>query len=98
MFIETVLYISLLLVAGSGLPASSSTFTAAPAAASRLSRRQASVSAAIARGSEPSSRTLFDDFSYSNFKQLTRHGWIIRTAAGYPSAGRLLGNKEVIAG
>ena len=96
MFIETVLYISLLLSAGSGLPASSGTFTAAPAAASRLSRRQASVSAAIALGSEPSSKTLFDDFSYSNFRQLTRHGWIIRTAAGWPGVpGASWGNKGV---
>jgi len=27
---------------------------------------------------------LFDDFNYSNSKKLTRHGWIIRTADGWP--------------
>ena len=27
---------------------------------------------------------LFDDFSYTNNKQLKKHGWIIRTAAGWP--------------
>jgi hypothetical protein len=27
---------------------------------------------------------LFDDFSYTNKNQLKRHGWIIRTAAGWP--------------
>jgi hypothetical protein len=27
---------------------------------------------------------LFDDFSYSNQKQLKKHGWIIRTTAGWP--------------
>lgn len=29
-------------------------------------------------------RVLFDDFSYTNQKQLQRHGWIIRTVAGWP--------------
>ncbi len=32
----------------------------------------------------PKSRVLFDDFSYSNHQQLKKHGWIIRTAAGWP--------------
>src|ERR1041385_2190371 len=30
------------------------------------------------------SKLLFDDFSYSNTSQLKRHGWIIRTAPGWP--------------
>jgi hypothetical protein len=30
------------------------------------------------------SQVLFDDFNYSKHKELTRHGWIIRTAAGWP--------------
>ncbi|HEY6247484.1 MAG TPA: glycoside hydrolase family 16 protein [Pyrinomonadaceae bacterium] len=30
------------------------------------------------------SKLLFDDFSYSNTTQLKKHGWIIRTAAGWP--------------
>ena len=38
------------------------------------SKRQAAVSSPI----------LFDDFSYSNDRQLARHGWIIRTATGWP--------------
>lgn len=33
-------------------------------------------------GKSPS--LLFDDFSYSNKSQLKKHGWIIRTAAGWP--------------
>ena len=29
-------------------------------------------------------QVLFDDFTYSNKNQLKKHGWIIRTAAGWP--------------
>ena len=29
-------------------------------------------------------QVLFDDFSYSSHKEMTRHGWIIRTVAGWP--------------
>ena len=29
-------------------------------------------------------QVLFDDFSYSSTKQLSRHGWIVRTADGWP--------------
>ena len=32
----------------------------------------------------PSSQTLFDDFNYSNHKELAEHGWIVRTADGWP--------------
>ena len=31
-----------------------------------------------------SSQILFDDFNYSTDRQLAKHGWIIRTAAGWP--------------
>jgi hypothetical protein len=30
------------------------------------------------------SQILFDDFSYADRKELTRHGWIVRTVAGWP--------------
>jgi hypothetical protein len=36
------------------------------------------------RGKSAKAQILFDDFSYSNFKKLTKHGWIIRTADGWP--------------
>jgi hypothetical protein len=36
------------------------------------------------RGSQPESHVLFDDFSYSSRSGLAKHGWIIRTAAGWP--------------
>lgn len=29
-------------------------------------------------------KVLFDDFSYTNQKELKKHGWIVRTAAGWP--------------
>lgn len=29
-------------------------------------------------------QTLFDDFNYSNHKDLAKHGWIVRTADGWP--------------
>jgi hypothetical protein len=31
-----------------------------------------------------SEQILFDDFSYSNRQEMTKHGWIIRTAVGWP--------------
>src|SRR4029434_7481707 len=30
------------------------------------------------------SQTLFDDFNYANHKDLAKHGWIVRTADGWP--------------
>ncbi|MGH9875871.1 MAG: glycoside hydrolase family 16 protein, partial [Pyrinomonadaceae bacterium] len=30
------------------------------------------------------SQILFDDFTYSNHKDLAKHGWIVRTADGWP--------------
>jgi hypothetical protein len=33
---------------------------------------------------QSASQVLFDDFSYSNHKELTGHGWIIRKVAGWP--------------
>ena len=33
---------------------------------------------------KPAAQILFDDFSYDNQKQLKSHGWIVRTAAGWP--------------
>lgn len=34
--------------------------------------------------SKPASQILFDDFSYSNDQEMAKHGWIIRTVAGWP--------------
>jgi hypothetical protein len=44
-----------------------------------------------------SSATLFDDFNYSNHKQFAKHGWIVRTAVGWPGVpGATWGNKQVL--
>lgn len=32
----------------------------------------------------PASHVLFDDFNYTDASQLAQHGWIVRTAAGWP--------------
>ena len=94
MLLETILFISLLFV-GIGSPAATTAFTTAPSPAGQLAAKGSSVSQP-ARGRKPSSQTLFDDFSYSHFKQLTKHGWIIRTAAGWPGVpGATWGNKGV---
>jgi len=33
---------------------------------------------------KPATQILFDDFNYSNHKQLEKHGWIVRTEPGWP--------------
>src|SRR5258705_11724498 len=33
---------------------------------------------------ESSSQVMFDDFNYTKHEQLTNHGWIVRTAPGWP--------------
>ena len=43
-----------------------------------------SVGLTSTKESETSAADLFDDFTYTNHKQLTRNGWIIRTEAGWP--------------
>ena len=48
------------------------------------------------RRARASSQILFDDFNYSNDRELARHGWIIRTATGWPGIpGAKWGNKGV---
>ncbi len=43
------------------------------------------------------SETLFDDFDYSNYPQFAKHGWIVRTAVGWPGVpGATWGNKQVL--
>ena len=63
--------------------------------AERLNAEQPVVSQA-SRRAKVSSQTLFDDFNYSNYRQLAKHGWIIRTAAGWPGVpGAIWGNQGV---
>jgi hypothetical protein len=60
----------LLFVAGGGSPASSAT--------------RSSNAPPVAPRAQSSPQVLFDDFSYSKHKEMTKHGWIIRTVAGWP--------------
>jgi hypothetical protein len=38
----------------------------------------------VALNADPAPQVLFDDFSYSKHQEMTKHGWIIRTVAGWP--------------
>jgi hypothetical protein len=42
------------------------------------------VTSEVALFADPASQVLFDDFSYSSHQEMTKHGWIIRTVAGWP--------------
>ena len=53
------------------------------------------ISGAYSRGAaKPASHFLFDDFDYSTGDQMARHGWIIRTAAGWPGLPGAVWRKE----
>ncbi|MFS8084114.1 MAG: glycoside hydrolase family 16 protein, partial [Acidobacteriota bacterium] len=75
--------ISLLLVIGSGITASIASSATARAQTRSPATAQPAVSPMVL-GKNVSSGTLFDDFNYLNTKQVARHGWIIRTAVGWP--------------
>src|SRR5205814_4982057 len=91
MLFQTRIYLSLLLL-GAWLP---NIPGAARAPDPRLTIRQQVVSQVRGR-TKATSQTLFDDFNYLKSKQLARHGWIIRTAAGWPGVpGAMWGNSGV---
>jgi len=60
---------------------SSAKQTTSPAVASNY-REVTSTTTTESVKSKPA--VLFDDFSYTNQKELKKHGWIVRTAAGWP--------------
>jgi hypothetical protein len=96
MLFETALYISLLIAMRSGEPVSGNTSATAPSHPQQLTNPEPIVSLPKAVPTGPSSQDLFDDFSYTNYKQLAKHGWIIRTAVGWPGIpGASWGNKGV---
>jgi len=45
---------------------------------------------------KPVVQILFDDFSYANQKQLEKHGWIVRTAAGWPGIPGATWSKQAV--
>jgi len=88
-------YFRLLLVIGSASLSSINALTAPSPPAIRSTGQQQAVSR-VSNRTKVSSQTFFDDFNYSNYKQLAKHGWIIRTAAGWPGVpGAIWGNKGV---
>src|ERR1051326_1424994 len=54
------------------------------AASGRLNPEPLADKTKAAQGAKASSQMLFDDFSYADRKELASHGWIVRTAAGWP--------------
>jgi hypothetical protein len=84
MLFERLLGIGLLLVLGSGVPAAIGMLGPASPLEQCLTGTKASASVKVALATKPASQTLFDDFNYSNHKQMSKHGWIIRTAVGWP--------------
>ena len=94
MLFQTRLYLSLRL-AIAGASVALITLSTAPSFARRLSGKQPAASRQSSRA-KTSSQTLFDDFNYSTHSQLAKHGWIIRTAPGWPGVpGAIWGNKGV---
>src|SRR5258708_24667402 len=92
MLFQTRLYLSLLLAIGTVTLADLAIFTP-PSLAERVTGQ---VALRVSHRKKVSSQVLFDDFNYSNYQALAKHGWIIRTAAGWPGApGATLGNKGV---
>src|SRR5437762_9717152 len=88
-------YLRLLLAIVSGSVTAITVFIAASSVAGQVVVKQRPVSRVNHRA-RLSSQTLFDDFSYSNFRQLAKHGWIVRTAPGWPGVpGAIWGNKGV---
>lgn len=95
MLFQTRVHLNILLMIGSVSFLSINTSTAAAGAAGRP---KAESRAAMQRkqSRNGSSETLFDDFNYSNHRQLAKHGWIVRTAVGWPGVpGATWGNKQV---
>jgi len=54
------------------------------AASHRLSAESPAASSKTAPFGKYAPQILFDDFSYSGRREMARHGWIVRTAAGWP--------------
>ena len=83
MLSQGVLWTSLLLAIGNGVPGPA-TGLLPKASPKHQVKMQRSLSRSPARNKGPVAQELFDDFVYTNHKQLIRHGWIIRTDAGWP--------------
>src|SRR5258705_934410 len=92
---KTGVYLSLVLAIGGGsLIAGKS--VSGPVRSGRPAAELPAVSL-VRPGRKAPSPILFDDFNYSSHAQMSRHGWIIRTAPGWPGvAGARLGGAGVL--
>lgn len=54
------------------------------------------LAAPLQTAAKQSSQLLFEDFSYSKHAEMSRHGWIIRTVAGWPGVPGATWKKEGI--
>jgi hypothetical protein len=96
MLFQTRVHLCLLLAIGTVSFLSIKTFAAVSVGTGWPNAKQPALSQG-SRSRNKSSQTLFDDFSYSNHKQFAKHGWIIRTAVGWPGVpGATWGNKGVL--
>ncbi|HEV2912995.1 MAG TPA: glycoside hydrolase family 16 protein [Pyrinomonadaceae bacterium] len=80
----TALCSALLLTGGNLLPAPAELADDRPTSAPPPGRSEMYLPFNAAPAGQSASQVLFDDFSYSNHKELTGHGWIIRSAPGWP--------------
>jgi hypothetical protein len=84
LLVVSALCIYLLSAEGNMISAPALSATTADASSSQATRSGVPASSKTGHAAKPSSQILFDDFDYDNHKQLARHGWIVRTADGWP--------------
>ena len=80
MFFRVLSCIGLLLTIGKGATGPSITSSADPPSFDRYTI----ANMLPPRFKEPPTQELFEDFDYASHKQMISHGWIIRTATGWP--------------
>jgi hypothetical protein len=76
-FVLTLLFLMMVVSLAIGSAAKQSRTSAAKA-----TKRDVTLTTTESLQSKP--EVLFDDFSYTNQKELKKHGWIVRTEAGWP--------------
>jgi hypothetical protein len=96
MIFPTRVHLSILLAIGSVSFLSINTSTASARGTGRPDAERP-VRAQRSQSRNAAAEILFDDFNYTNYKQFARHGWIVRTAVGWPGIpGATWGNKQVL--
>ncbi len=90
----TILCLTLLLVRGGGHTTRTASATDPAARAILTGSTILSGPLGTSRAAQPTPQLLFDDFDYSDDEGLSRHGWIIRTADGWPGVPGAAWRKE----